>query len=134
MTRKRLTLKTKLASAIRELFKVNYEHAKLMSEDQMLSLVNYDHGILYATDPIDEHWNLTPRMILPHREKSRRDTGIIAKAKRIDDKEAAHKERVELKTFMGEMQAHSFATDCKPSRWAKGRKMQSRKFQKRGKR
>jgi hypothetical protein len=116
--RKHLTLKTKLASAIRELFKIDYEHAKLMTEDQILSLAQYDHGILHGIEVVDEHWNYTPRMILPHREKSRRDTAIVAKAKRIDRK------------WEGFMAAVSEGR--KPpkhaSAWPKGRKMQSRKF------
>jgi hypothetical protein len=82
--RKYISFKTKLASALIEIGAIPHEHAKLMTEDQVLSLFQFDHGILHAIDPIDEFWNLTPRFIAPHRIKSHRDTAIVAKVKRIE--------------------------------------------------
>lgn len=55
-----------------------------MTAEQIISLYQFDHGILHAIEPIDEPWNLTPRLIAPHREKSRKDTAIVAKVKRLD--------------------------------------------------
>jgi hypothetical protein len=83
MKRKRLSLKTQLASALRELFRLPYEDAKQMTADQVISLAHFDHGILHAIDVVDEHWNLTPRLIAEHRTKSRKDTGIVAKVRRL---------------------------------------------------
>jgi len=74
---------TKLASALLALGHVRYEDAKLMTQDQIISLYQFDHGILHAIDPINEFWNLTPMLVKDHREKSRRDTSIIAKVKRL---------------------------------------------------
>src|SRR5882672_6296640 len=58
--RKHISLVTKLASALLALGHVRYEDAKLMTQDQIISLYQFDHGILHAIDPINEFWNLTP--------------------------------------------------------------------------
>jgi hypothetical protein len=96
--RKSISDRTKLAATIRELFQIPYEHAKLIHEDQIISLVHYDHGILHAVEPIDEHWNLTPKLIADHRKKSKVDTGIAAKSKRTVTKQAAHKIKLAVKS------------------------------------
>ena len=87
-----------LAAALRELGGIPYEHAKLMSAEQIISLFHRDHGILHATDPINEHWNLTWTLIKTHREKSKLDTAIVAKSKRIVRKQAAHHARMGTST------------------------------------
>ncbi len=85
--RRSISLKTKLAAALLELGHVPYEHAKLMTQDQLVSLYQFDHNILHATEPNNNNfWNLTPRLIQPHREKSKLDTSKVAKTKRIDKK------------------------------------------------
>jgi hypothetical protein len=61
---------------------VPYEHAKAMTADQIISLYHFDHGKLHALECDDSFWNLTPRLISAHREKSRRDTSIVAKVVR----------------------------------------------------
>ena len=43
-----------------------------------------DHITLFAFGGRDKWWNLDPKLKPAHREKSRRDTSIVAKAKRID--------------------------------------------------
>lgn len=45
-----------------------------------------DHLDLYFFGGSDRWWNLDPKLRVVHREKSRRDTSIAAKAVRIDDK------------------------------------------------
>lgn len=55
-------------------------HAK--AED-VLSLFEFDHVVLHAHDGSDEWWNLDPKHVAAHREKSRRDTSIVAKVKRL---------------------------------------------------
>lgn len=82
--RKHISLKTKLAAALIILGKIPLEDAKEMSDDQILSLFQWDHAVLHAVDPIDKAWNLTPRFISEHREKSRKDTTVVAKVKRIE--------------------------------------------------
>lgn len=114
--RRKIGTKTKLAAALLMLGHIPYEDAKLMTADQIISLFHFDHGILHAFEPINEPWNLTPRLIKAHREKSRRDTSIVAKAKRIDQWAA----------LAPLIQKQKKATK-QPSKWPK-RKMQSRGF------
>ena len=82
--RAHISLETKLAAALLTLGDVPYEHAKQMSARQIISLYQWDHyPVLKAHDGPDEPWNLVPRLIRPHREKSRRDTSVAAKVKRL---------------------------------------------------
>lgn len=82
--RKKIGLEVKLASALLTLRDIPYEDAKLMTAAQICSLYQFDHHpVLKAHDGPDEPWNLVPRLILPHREKSKKDAGIIAKVKRL---------------------------------------------------
>jgi hypothetical protein len=115
--RKHINLKTKLASALLALGDIPYEDSKLMSAEQIISLYQFDHGILHSTEPIDEPWNLTPRLIMAHREKSKKDTGKAAKTKRIDKKWTEFTSKVLAKPQSIEKQY----------KWPK-RKLQSRGF------
>lgn len=85
MTRKRKdpTLKDKLAATLRELGRIPYDHARLMTADQVISLFQFDHGIYHVHEGSDEHWNLTPLFIMPHREKTKVDIKQIRKTDRI---------------------------------------------------
>lgn len=90
MKRKHISYKTKLAAALRELLRIPYGHAVLLSEDQILSLVQWHHIRYHADSQIDEHWNLEPLTIKVHREMTALvDIPQIAKTKRIS---AAHEE------------------------------------------
>lgn len=95
--RKRIPWKTKYAAALLALGHVPYEHAKLMHEDQIISLYQIDHGMLHAFDGPDAFWNLTPKLVREHREKSKRDKSITAKADRINDAQRAHMQRQSAK-------------------------------------
>ena len=99
--REHISLKTKLASALLTLGHVDYSHAKGMTADQIISLYAWDHGILHAIEPNDSFWNLTPRLIAEHREKSKRDTAIVAKSKRILRKQEAHLLRMGMDMVSG---------------------------------
>jgi hypothetical protein len=94
MKRRAISTRTKLASALLALGHVPYGHAKQMSEVQLISLYQFDHGILHAIQPIDLFWNLQPKLRAEHREKSRRDTAIVAKTKRIAQDHAQHTARM----------------------------------------
>lgn len=86
--RKHIGLKTKLAAALRELAGIPYDHAKLMSEDHIISLFHFDHTIYHSQDGADAHYNLTPMLIEAHRVKTRTvDVPQIAKTKRISKKQ-----------------------------------------------
>ena len=77
-------METKCAAALLALGDIPYEDAKLMSARHILSLYQWDHGVLHALDGPDEPWNLTPRLIAPHRAKSKKDTSAVARVKRLD--------------------------------------------------
>lgn len=51
-------------------------------------LFDVDHVVLYALGGSDAWWNLDPKIRAVHREKSRRDTSIVAKTKRLAAKTA----------------------------------------------
>lgn len=91
MKRKHISLKTKLAAALLARGEVSYQHAKLMTADQMISLYHFDHNIYASHDGGDHFSNLTPMLIRDHREKTAKvDIPAIAKGKRIQRKQAAH--------------------------------------------
>lgn len=109
--RDHIALKTKLASALLALGDIPYEHAKLMSADQICSLYHFDHyPIRKADGGPDEPWNLQPLMIAAHREKTDKK----------DKPELAKQARIRGETCNGPK---------KP--WPKGRKLQSRGFERR---
>lgn len=64
---------------------VPYDDAKKMTEDQIISLYHRDHNILHETGhpDRDKFWNLVPRLIREHRNKTKQDAKIIAKSRRI---------------------------------------------------
>jgi hypothetical protein len=65
-----------------------YEHSKVMTASQIVSLFHFDHyPIRHADGGPDEPWNLTPLFIRPHREKtSKVDQPGLAKDRRIERK------------------------------------------------
>lgn len=104
VARPHLSLKTKLAAALLEIDRLRavnsarqrcipYEHAKAMSDSQILSLHVWDHyPIRKADGGPDQAWNLTPRLISEHRAKTAQvDVPEMAKSKRIRAKEARHR-------------------------------------------
>lgn len=92
MPRKRdhISMETKLASALFALGQIPYEHAKLMTADQIISLYHFDHGILHSQGGTDDFWNLTPLNIIDHRRKTAKiDVPQAAKSKRLMKARAA---------------------------------------------
>lgn len=124
--RKAPNLTVKLASALLALGDIPYLDAKQMSAEQIISLYQFDHGILHAIEVNDEFWNFTPRLIKPHREKSKKDTAIVAKVKRIEvNRPPAAGQPIE--------EGRPLIINGLPRQWPSGRKLQSRGFPKRGK-
>lgn len=131
-----ISLKTKLAAALLTMVRpdeagnlvpfIPHEHAKLMSDDQIISLFQFDHDPIPHAPPFngpDEAWNLTPRPIMEHRTKTaKRDVPVIAKTKRIA---RAHSE------FCARALGVVRIPKEKRSRFPKGRKIPKRPFQKR---
>lgn len=59
----------------------------------VLKLFQWDHHpILFALGGPDLWWNLVPRQVKEHREKSRGDTRIVAKVDRIIERQAEHQD------------------------------------------
>jgi hypothetical protein len=82
--RKEPTLRDKLAAALRELLQIPYEHAKLMSPEQIESLVEWHHIHYHADGHGVEHWNLDPLPRAGHKARTAKiDIPQIAKTKRI---------------------------------------------------
>ena len=98
MPRAYISLRTKLASALLALGQIPRADAKLMSEGQLISLYNFDHIELFSLTQNDTYWNLQPMMIVPHREKSRQDTSIAAKVKRLEPAAEEFRRKVLAKT------------------------------------
>lgn len=93
--RKHISFKTKLAAALSALF-FTHDEAKALSEDQVLSLVVWDHDpVPHAHGGEDAHYNLTPRLIFDHRQKTAKiDVPQIAKTKRISKEHEAFRQRI----------------------------------------
>jgi hypothetical protein len=97
--RRRPSLRCRLAAALCALTDgegkrlIPHEHAKLMTEADVLSLFEWDHyPIRYIDGGPLAHWNLEPRLIMEHREKTAKvDAPQIAKNRSISDSEAIHK-------------------------------------------
>jgi hypothetical protein len=128
--RAHISFKTKLVAALCQMryevdgkweLILNHDEAKALSEDQILSLFHWDHDpIPHAEDGADEHHNLVPNLIAPHREKTAKvDVPQIAKRKRVA---AAHAEHTRA------MATPRDQRPAKQSRW------QSRPFPKKRKR
>lgn len=132
--RAHISLKTKLASALLTLVRpddegnlvpfIPHEHAKKMSDDQIISLFHFDHHpVPHSQGGPDEAWNLTPLPLAEHRTKtSKVDVPQIAKTKRVA---RSHSE------FCARALGIVKLPKEKRSRFPKGRKMPSRQFAKR---
>jgi hypothetical protein len=93
--RKEPTLRDKLAAALRELGGIPFDHAKLMTADQIISLFQFNHVLYHAQDGSDEHWNLEPMFIRAHRKiTAERDVPQIAKTRRISTEHEAFRKRM----------------------------------------
>jgi hypothetical protein len=87
-----------------------------VSAAQVIAMFQFDHGVLHALDGSDAWFNLWPMLKPEHQEKSRRDTGIVAKVKRVSKAQEEHRRK---------MLAPKVPREERPSRWGK-RKMQSK--------
>lgn len=84
--RKHIPLREQLAAALSMLLRQesrDYWRAQQVPATMIISFFEFDHNILHAHGGADRWWNLTPMVKLVHREKSKRDTAIAAKVKRL---------------------------------------------------
>lgn len=111
--RSHISLETKLAAALLALGHVDHSHAKLMTASQICSLYAFDHyPIPHAEDGPSAPWNLVPRLIAAHREKTATvDVPRIAKNKRVTAKHEEFRRRLLAK--------EPGASARPPSRWPK---------------
>lgn len=93
--RKEPGLKQKLAAALREIAGISMDHARLMHADQIISLFHFHHIEYHAQDGADEHWNLDPLLIAPHKERTAKiDIPQIAKTKRLSKEHEEFQRRI----------------------------------------
>jgi hypothetical protein len=55
-----------------------------LSARAVIRMFHFDHGELHALGGKDKWWNLWPMLVAAHKTKSRRDTSIVAKVRRIE--------------------------------------------------
>lgn len=101
MSRKRahVPLTTKLASCLAELQylrgdPIPFGQLKVMSAAHLVSLYHFDHAELHTLTANDHFTNFTPRLILPHREKTKRDLKQLAHGRKVARANAAHKAKM----------------------------------------
>lgn len=115
--RKYVSLREKLAAALSMLLpqaqRDELREARAPAK-MVISLFSPDHNILHALGGPDKWWNLTWMLREPHREKSRRDTAIVAKSARLAKAHEAFRRRV---------LAIDKALREPSSRWPQGRKV-----------
>jgi hypothetical protein len=79
-------MKTKLAATLACLLpqseRDEYRRGRVSAET-ILRLFEFDHVRLHALGGTDKWFDLDPKLHAVHREKSRRDTAIVAKVKRL---------------------------------------------------
>lgn len=112
--RKHLSLTTKLAAALlmipqrdqngelvldgfgRPVPMIPFDEARLMTASQMVSLYEWDHSVLHSLGGPDHFAYLTPRLIMEHRAKSKRDRKVIQKINRAERKRAEQSAEMRL--------------------------------------
>lgn len=70
----------------------NFYRDNRCSPDVIIEQFEVDHIVLHAFGGTDDWWNLDPILKPVHREKTKRDVGIVAKAKRTDKWWGPHKD------------------------------------------
>lgn len=105
MKRGHISYKTKLVAALCQMMHevdgkfeliFTHEEAKALSEDQILSLFDWDHDpVPHAEGGEDVHYNLNPKLKVPHRVKTRTiDVPRIARNKRVSKEHEAFRQRM----------------------------------------
>jgi hypothetical protein len=98
--RKAPNMTEKLASALLEMQRLRgdpipREHAKQMHAEQICSLFQFDHDAGFVCHGAGNHpTEMTPKLRLEHKEKTRKDQGIIAKCEVISAEHEAFRARM----------------------------------------
>lgn len=93
--------------------------ARNVPAGDVIALFEMDHVVLHALGGSDEWYNLDPKLNAPHREKSRRDTAIVAKIKRITQRQGDG-------IWASAPVKRTRKIASRPNHWPKGRKLRSR--------
>ena len=127
-----MPLREKLAAALAQMMvevdgklvrAIPHDDAKLMTAEELCSLFEFDHAIYECIGGPTKHWNLTPRFIAEHRQKTNKiDKPAIAKSKRLVEDQEAFRQRLLRK---GSLEPIVAETPTKPRA-----KIQSRGFSK----
>lgn len=64
----------------------------------IIAMFHMDHIVLHAFDGADLWWNLEPKLVIVHQEKSRRDTSIVAKVRRLTKAQQESRHRMLAKS------------------------------------
>lgn len=91
-TRKHISRETKLAAVLLMLVRpdengvmvpcIPLQRARSMTPKQIIAHFDFDHAIPHSLDGPDTPWNLTPRLRVDHKAKTKKDVREIAKVKR----------------------------------------------------
>lgn len=98
--RKKPTLTEKLASALLHIRKGAGDDwlvkgdLRNASAEAICAAIDWDHVRRWAQNGTNRPQNLQPLIRADHREKSKRDVSEIAKGKRLEAKEQAHRDRL----------------------------------------
>lgn len=127
--RDHIPLKTQLAAALCQIGGIPHEHAKQMTEDQVISLFERNHTPIPKAAPFngpDAHFNLMFEFKRAHRHLTNKDNGtgrsdrqVIARTRKISAKHEDFRRRL-----LGPVKQ---PREQKRSRWPKGRKIQQRR-------
>ncbi len=103
MTRKRayIPLTERLAAALACLLTIDQRddlRRRKVPAKMVLQFFEWDHLHLHAQGGSDAWHNLDPRQVAQHRTKSRRDTSIVAKSKRLAKEHEEFRLRILAKT------------------------------------
>lgn len=127
--RKHISLTERLAAALACLLPQDQRddlRARKVTAKTVLALFEMDHIVLFALGGSD-HWsNIDPKLRAPHREKSRRDTSIVAKVKRIKQRQVGG---VRVTTYLVRPVAPKRKIQSRPWPPRGARKLQSRPFE-----
>lgn len=95
--RKYINLRERLAAALSMLLPQELRdelRAAKVPAKQIIAMFHQDHGELYALGGADRWWNLTPLLVIVHKQKSRKDTSIVAKVRRLSKDQEEFQRRV----------------------------------------
>lgn len=91
-----------LAAALCWIGEISSDDAKALGDEGVISLFQFDHyPIAKEHGGPDESWNLKPRFIKDHREKTTKDQKFSAKLRKVTKEQEQFRARMLAKTGQG---------------------------------